>query len=96
MRHQYYIRLHLCIPVGPAEDDAGWFQVKVYVCSLYISTTSFGFGVVNFVAVSPLACSVYESCKEAAESFTNVSLEVLSLHASIKRFGESLARDSLP
>lgn len=80
MRHQYYIRLHLCIPVGLAEDNAGWFQVKGKVCSLFTSTTSFGFSVLGFVVVGHLACSVYESCKEAAETFTNFSLEILYLH----------------
>ncbi|KAL8696910.1 MAG: hypothetical protein Q9224_002554, partial [Gallowayella concinna] len=57
---------------------------------------SFGYSVVDFVAISTLAWSVYKSCKEAPGSFANVSLELLSLHAVVKEFGDSLARHTLP
>ncbi|KAL8712822.1 MAG: hypothetical protein Q9220_003030 [cf. Caloplaca sp. 1 TL-2023] len=57
---------------------------------------SIGFSLGDFVAVGQLAWSVYKSSKEAPESFTNVSLEVLSLHAIIKEFGDNLALATLP
>lgn len=57
---------------------------------------SFGYSVIDFVAVGQLACSVYKSCKEAPESFTNISSEVLSLHAIVQEFGDSLTRNTLP
>ncbi|KAL8789585.1 MAG: hypothetical protein Q9213_001021 [Squamulea squamosa] len=57
---------------------------------------SFGYSVIDFVAVGKLAWCVYKSCREAPESFANISLEVLSLHAIIKEFGDRLARNTLP
>ncbi|KAL8754606.1 MAG: hypothetical protein Q9199_004217 [Rusavskia elegans] len=57
---------------------------------------SFGYSVIDFVAVGQPAWSAYKSCKEALESFANVSLEVLSLHAIVKEFGDSLTRNTLP
>jgi hypothetical protein len=42
------------------------------------------FGVGDFLAVGTLAWDVYRSCREAPESFGNISLEVLSLYAVLK------------
>lgn len=51
---------------------------------------SFGYSVGDFIAVGHLAWSVYKSCKEAPESFGNISVEVLSLHAVLKEVEELL------
>lgn len=48
----------------------------------------------DFVGVSTLAWTVYKSCKEAPESFNNISLEVLSLHAVLKEGDEVLTLQS--
>ncbi|KAG4440044.1 hypothetical protein IFR05_004494 [Cadophora sp. M221] len=56
---------------------------------------SFGFGVGDFIAVGKLAWSVYKSCKDAPESFSNISTEVLSLHAVLKEVEEALADEPL-
>ncbi|PVH84539.1 ankyrin [Cadophora sp. DSE1049] len=56
---------------------------------------SFGFGVGDFIAVGKLAWSVYKSCKEAPESFNNISAEVLSLHAVLKEVEEALSEEPL-
>lgn len=55
----------------------------------------YGFGVGDFVAVGTLAWSVYKSCKAAPESFENISMEVLSLHAVLKESEETLFRRPL-
>jgi hypothetical protein len=52
---------------------------------------SFGFSVGDFIAVGNLAWQVYKSCKDAPESFKNVSQEVLSLHAVLKEIEETLS-----
>ncbi|KAL8653974.1 MAG: hypothetical protein Q9210_001781 [Variospora velana] len=54
------------------------------------------FGVGDFFALGQLAWSVYKSCKDAAGSFQDISLEVLSLHAVIKEFEDNLQRSTLP
>jgi hypothetical protein len=52
---------------------------------------SFGYGVGDCIAVGRLAWNVYKSCRDAPESFGNISMEVLSLHAVLKTVEESLA-----
>lgn len=52
---------------------------------------SFGYSAGDFIAVGQLAWNVYKSCRDAPESFNNISLEVLSLHAVLKSVEESLA-----
>ncbi|XMA13413.1 hypothetical protein WAI453_006204 [Rhynchosporium graminicola] len=56
---------------------------------------SFGFGVGDFLAVGKLAWAVYKSCKDAPESFSNMSTEVLLLHAVLKEVEEALADEPL-
>lgn len=56
---------------------------------------SFGFVVGDFLAMGKLAWSVYKSCKDAPESFSNISAEVLSLHAILKEVEETLADSPL-
>jgi hypothetical protein len=56
---------------------------------------SFGFGVGDFLAVGKLAWSVYKSCRDASESFGNISVEVLSLHAVLKEVEETLSDHQL-
>ena len=51
---------------------------------------SFGYGVGDFIAVGTLAWNVYKSCKEAPESFGNISSEVLSLRAVLKEAEETV------
>ena len=51
---------------------------------------SFGYAVGDFIAVGTLAWNVYKSCKEAPESFGNISFEVLSLHAVLKEAEETV------
>jgi len=50
-----------------------------------------GYGVGDFLAVGQLAWSVYKSCRDAPESFGNISVEVLSLHALLKEVEEVFA-----
>lgn len=52
---------------------------------------SFGYGVGDCIAVGQLSWNVYKSCRDAPESFGNISMEVLSLHAVLKTVEESLA-----
>ena len=49
-----------------------------------------GYGSGDFIALGTLAWSVYKSCKEAPESFKDISLEVLSLHAVLKEAEETI------
>ncbi|MCJ1288205.1 hypothetical protein MMC26_007560 [Xylographa opegraphella] len=56
---------------------------------------SFGFGVGDFVQLGQLAWTVYKACKEAPESFGNISQEVLSLHAVLREFDESFTGHEL-
>ena len=55
----------------------------------------FGFGVGDFVAVGTLAWTVFKSCKEAPESFSNIHIEVLSLHALTKEAEETVFKSPL-
>lgn len=52
---------------------------------------SFGYSVGDFAALGQFAWHVYKSCKDAPESFKNMSLEVLSLHAVLKEVEETLS-----
>ena len=56
--------------------------------SLVAVNMSFGFSVGDFIALGTLAWNVYKSCKEAPESFGNISSEVLSLHVVLKEAEE--------
>lgn len=55
----------------------------------------YGFGVGDFVAVGTLAWDVYKSCRAAPGSFSNISIEVLSLHAVLKEADETIFRSPL-
>ena len=55
----------------------------------------YGFGVGDFVAVGTLAWNVYKSCRAAPNSFSNISIEVLSLHAVLKEADETIFRSPL-
>jgi hypothetical protein len=56
---------------------------------------SFGFSVSDFITVGQLAWDVYKSCRDAPDSFSNISLEVLSLHAVLKSVEENLVDQAL-
>jgi hypothetical protein len=51
---------------------------------------SFGYSVGDLIAIGNLAWTVYKSCKGAPESFNNISLEVLSLHAVLMEARETI------
>ena len=55
----------------------------------------YGFGVGDFVAVGTLAWNVYKSCRAAPGSFSNISIEVLSLHAVLKEADETIFKSPL-
>jgi hypothetical protein len=57
---------------------------------------SFGFSISDFITVGNLAWQVYKSCKDAPESFKNISQEVLSLHAVLKEVEETFLGHPLP
>jgi hypothetical protein len=57
---------------------------------------SFGFGIGDFIVLGQLAWKVYKSCKDAPESFKNISQEVLSLHAVLREVEENLSAQTLP
>ncbi len=56
---------------------------------------SFGFSVGDFLTLGELAWKVYKSCREAPESFGNLSQEVLSLQALLKEVEEAYSRQTL-
>ena len=56
----------------------------------------YGFGVGDVVTVDNLAWNVYKSCRAAPESFSNISLEVLSLYAVLKEAEETVFKRPLP
>jgi hypothetical protein len=56
---------------------------------------SFGYSVGDFLAVGQLAWKVYKSCRDAPESFSNISGEVLSLHAVVKEVEETISDEPL-
>jgi hypothetical protein len=47
-----------------------------------------GFGVRDFENAGRVAWEVYKACKDAPEKFDSISLDVLSLYASLKESGE--------
>ena len=51
---------------------------------------AFGYSVGDFVAVGTIAWNVYKSCRAAPGSFSNISKEVLSLHAVLKEADETI------
>ena len=55
----------------------------------------YGFSVGDFVTVGTLAWNVYKSCKAAPGSFSNISNEVLSLHAVLKEADETISKSPL-
>jgi hypothetical protein len=57
---------------------------------------AFGFGVGDFFTIGTLAWNLYNSCKEAPESFRNISSEVLSMHIVLKEVEEVLAPPLAP
>ncbi|KAI9768827.1 MAG: hypothetical protein M1840_004641 [Geoglossum simile] len=56
---------------------------------------SFGYGIGDIVLLGQLAWKAYKSCKDAPESFKNISYEVLSLHALLKEIEENLSAQTL-
>lgn len=56
---------------------------------------SFGSSVGDFIALGQLAWKVYKACKEAPESFKNISQEVSSLHLVLKELEEILSDETL-
>lgn len=54
------------------------------------------FGAGDIVAVGTLAWNVYKSCKDAPDSFKDISNEVLSLHAVLKEADETIFKSPLP
>jgi len=57
---------------------------------------SFGYSVGDFITVGQLAWTVYKSRRDAPESFNNISIEVLSLHALLKEVEETISDHPLP
>jgi hypothetical protein len=56
---------------------------------------SFGYSVGDIVLLGQLAWKAYRSCKDAPESFKNVSQEVLSLHAILREIEETFSGQTL-
>jgi hypothetical protein len=56
---------------------------------------SFGYSISDFVVLGQLAWKAYRSCKDAPESFENISHEVLSLHVLLKEIEENLSAQTL-
>ena len=56
---------------------------------------SFGYSVGDFIALGTLAWRVYKSCKEAPESFQDISSEVLSLYVVLKEAEETVFAQQL-
>jgi hypothetical protein len=56
---------------------------------------SFGYSTSEIVALGQLSWKVYKSCRDAPESFKNVSQEALSLHALLLELGENLSAQTL-
>ncbi|MCJ1354949.1 MAG: hypothetical protein MMC33_004939 [Icmadophila ericetorum] len=56
---------------------------------------SFGYGVGDFITTGQFAWSLYKTCSGAPESFSNISNEVLSLHAVLKQIEEAIPSQSL-
>lgn len=77
-----------CCPVTKSREFA---PVKPSGCIIM----SFGYGVGDCLAVATLAWQVYKSCRDAPESFSNIQVEVLSLHAVLKEVEETLPDQQL-
>ena len=56
---------------------------------------SFGYSISDFITLGQLAWTVYKSCKDAPESFGNISQEVLSLHVIIKEFEDNVSGQAM-
>ncbi|MCJ1469068.1 hypothetical protein MMC07_007700 [Pseudocyphellaria aurata] len=56
---------------------------------------SFGFSVADFAALGQLAWKIYKACKDAPDSFKNISQEVSSLHLVLKEVEETLSDSAL-
>ena len=56
---------------------------------------SFGFGIGDILALGELSWTVYKSCKDAPESFSNIAQEVLSLHVVLKEVEENISGHKL-
>src|SRR3954454_1633463 len=56
---------------------------------------SFGYSVGDIILLGQLAWKAYKTCKDAPESFKNISDEVLSLHALLKEIEENLSAETL-
>lgn len=56
---------------------------------------SFGFSAGDLISISALAWKVFKSCKEASDSFKNVSSEVVSMHVVLKETEDIVAEGDL-
>ena len=56
---------------------------------------SFGFSVGDFAALGKLAWKIYKACKDAPDSFNNLSQEVSSLHLVLKEVEEAYSDSTL-
>lgn len=56
---------------------------------------SFGFSVGDFVTIGKLAMTVYRSCRDAPDSFGNISHDVLSLYAVLAEVGDIVPKEQL-
>lgn len=50
----------------------------------------------DFAALGQLAWKIYRACKDAPESFKNISQEVSSLHLVLKEVEETYSDETLP
>lgn len=65
-----------------------------YISAEY-SNMSFRFSVSDVIVLGRLARKLYVICKDGSETFQNLSLEVFSLHAVLKDFGDNISRQAL-
>src|SRR5436190_5435163 len=56
---------------------------------------SFGYSITDFITLGQLAWKVYKSCKNAPQSFKDVSQEVLSLSAVLREAEEAFSGQPL-
>ena len=57
---------------------------------------SLGYSVGDFTAIGAFAWNVYKSCRDAPDSFAELSSEVLSLYAVLKEAEETVFAQPLP